>query len=114
MGGLSIIPRLVAYIVIWLLTPRGFNHVVLTEDDLILMYCLINKVRVNWVSVIKEQLFRIRKKPGFQVPYVVLLSSFIEYYEVNVENELVEKVKAHSEIIVATSNKIGFKKVNEN
>jgi len=35
-GGLSVILRLVAYIVIWLLTPRGFNHVVLTEDDLIL------------------------------------------------------------------------------
>jgi len=62
-GGLSIIPRLVAYIVICLLTPRGFNHVVLTEDDLILMYCLINKIKVNWISVIKKQLFRIRKKP---------------------------------------------------
>ena len=64
-GGLSIIPRLVAYIVIWILTPRGFNHAVLTEDDLILMYCLINKIKLNWVSVIKEHLFRIRKKPEF-------------------------------------------------
>jgi len=53
-GGLSVIPRLENYIVIWLLKPRGFNHVVLTEDDLILMYCLINKIKVNWVSVIKE------------------------------------------------------------
>ena len=86
----------------------------LTKDDLILMYCLINKIKVNWVSVIKEQLFRIRKKPEFRIPYVVLLSSFIEYYEVNVENELVEEVKAHSEITVATLNKIGLKKVNEN
>jgi len=60
-GGLSIIPRLVAYIVIWLFRPRGFNHVVLTEADMILMCCLINKMKVNWVSVIKEQLFRIRK-----------------------------------------------------
>jgi len=31
-----------------------------------------------------------------------------------VENELVEEVKAHSEITVATLNKIGLKKVNEN
>ena len=45
--GLFIIPRLVAYIVIWLLTSRGFNHVVLAEDDLILMYCLINKIKVK-------------------------------------------------------------------
>jgi len=33
---------------------------------------------------------------------------------VNVENELVKEVKAHSEITVATLNKIGLKKVNEN
>jgi len=64
-GGLSVIPRILAYIVIWLLTPSGFSHVVLTEDYLILMYCLINKIKVNWVSVIKEQLIRIRKKLEF-------------------------------------------------
>jgi len=43
-----------------------------------------------------------------------LISSFIEYYDIDVENELSEEVKAHSEIIVATLNKIGLKKVNEN
>ena len=100
-----------AYIVIWLLTPRGFNLVVLTEDDLILIYCLIDKIKVNWVSVIKEQLFRIRKKLEFRIPYAILLSSFIEYYEINVEDELVEEVKAYREI---TLTKIGLKTVNEN
>jgi len=113
-GGLSVIPRILAYIVIWLLTPRGFNHVVLTEDDLILMYCLINKIKVNWVSVIKEQLFCIRKKLEFRIPYAILLSGFIEYYDIDVKNELVEEVKAHSEITVATLPKIGLKKVNDN
>jgi len=43
-----------------------------------------------------------------------MLSSFIEYYEINVENELVEEVKAYSEITVATLTKIGLKKVNKN
>jgi len=114
MGGLSIIPRLLSYIVIWILTPRGFNHAVLTEDDLILMYCLVNKIKVNWVSVIKEQLVRIRKKSEFKIPYAILISSFIEYYDIDVENELNEEVKAHSEITVATLNKIGLKKVNGN
>ena len=38
----------------------------------------------------------------------------IEYYDIDVENELIEEVKAHSEITVATLNKIGLKKVNEN
>ena len=86
----------------------------LTEEDLIMMYCLVNKIKVNWVSVIKEQLVRIRKKPEFRIPYAILISSFIEYYDIDVENELSEEVKAHSEITVATLNKIGLKKVNEN
>jgi len=112
-GRLSIIPRLLSYIVIWILTPRGFNHDVLTEDDLILMYCLVNKIKVNWVSVIKE-LVRIRKKSEFKIPYAMLISSFIEYYDIDVENELSKEFKAHSEITVATLNKIGLKKVNGN
>ena len=86
----------------------------LTEDDMILMYCLVNKIKVNWVSVIKEQLVRIRKKPEFKIPYAMLISSFIEYYDTDVENELSEEVKAHSEITVATLNKIELKKVNGN
>jgi len=93
-GGLSVIPRILAYVVIWLLSPRGFNHVVLTEDDLILMYCLINKIKVNWVSVITEQFFCIRKKLEFRIPYAILISGFIEYYDIDVENELVEEVKS--------------------
>jgi len=36
-GGLAATPRMLAYIVIWLLTPPGFNHATLTEEDLILM-----------------------------------------------------------------------------
>jgi len=78
------------------------------------MYCLVNKIKVNWVSVIKEQLVRIRKKPEFKIPYAMLISSFIEYYDIDVENELSEEFKAHSEITVATLNKIGLKKVNGN
>ena len=113
-GGLSIIPRLLSYIVIWILTPRGFNHAVLTEDDLILIYCLVNKIKVNWVSVIKEQLVCIRKKSEFKIHYAILISSFIEYCDIDVENELNEEVKAQSEITMAILNKIGLKKVNGN
>ena len=51
-GGLVATLRILAYIVIWLLTPRGFNHSTLTKEDLILMYCLMTKIKVNWVNVI--------------------------------------------------------------
>jgi len=38
----------------------------------------------------------------------------IEYYDIDVENELVEEVNAHSEIIITTLSKIGLKRVNDN
>jgi len=34
--------------------PRGHNHVVLTEEDLILMHCIMNRVKVNWIHVMKD------------------------------------------------------------
>jgi len=46
-GGLALTPRILAFIVIWLLTPRDFNHVVLMEEDLILMYYFMSKIKVN-------------------------------------------------------------------
>ena len=72
-GGLAATPRILAYILIWVLTLRGFNHATLTEDDLILMYCLMNKIKVNWVNVIREHLFKVGKKLEYRIPYVILL-----------------------------------------
>ena len=112
-GWLVVTPRILAFTVIWLLTPRGFNHAVLTKEDLMLMYCLMEKIKVNWVSVIKEHIIKIRKKLEYHIPYVVLIFHFIEYFEIDVEDEVVETMKAQNEITVVTLNKIGLKKIND-
>ena len=112
-GGLVVTPRILAFIVIWLLTPRGFNHVVLTEEDLMLMYCLLGKIKVKWVSVIKKHIIKIRRKIEYKILYVILISHFIEYFEIDVEGEVVETVKAQNEISEATLRKIGLKKAND-
>jgi len=78
-----------------------------------LKYCLISKIKVNWINVIKEHVFKIKNKPEYHIPCVVLIFNFIEYLE-DVEEEVVKAVKAQNEIIVATLNKIGLKKVNDN
>jgi len=105
--------RILAFIVIWLLTPRGFNHAVLTEEDLMLMYCLMGKIKVNWVSVIKEHVIKIKRKVEFRIPYVVLISHFIDYFEIDTNGEVVELVKAHNEVTKTTLSKIGLIKVND-
>jgi len=92
-GGLAATPRILAYIVIWVLTPRGFNHATLTDEDLIIMYCLMNKIKVNCVNVIREHLFKVGKKLEYRIPYVILLLQFIGYFEIDVESEVVEEIK---------------------
>jgi len=47
-GNLNLTRRLVAYIIAWQIIPRGTNHVVLHEEDLILLYCIMNLIKVNW------------------------------------------------------------------
>jgi len=48
-GGLRLNERLMAFIVTWMLTPRGSNHDVLTEEGLVFIYCIMNKVKINWI-----------------------------------------------------------------
>ena len=81
------------------------------EEDLILMYCLMNKIKVNWVNVICEHLFKLGKKLEYCIPYVILLSQFIEYFEIDVESEFVEEIKALNQITTANFTKIGLKKM---
>ena len=50
-GGLKLYERLLALFVTWILTPRGSNHSVLTEEDLIYIYYIMNKVKINWIHI---------------------------------------------------------------
>ena len=49
-GGLKLYERVFALIVTWILTPRGSNHYVLTEEDLVYIYCIMKKVKINWIQ----------------------------------------------------------------
>ena len=57
-GHLNLTPRLVAYIIAWQLIPRGTNHAVLHEEDLILLYCIMNQIKVNWVFIVNEHMLK--------------------------------------------------------
>jgi len=51
--GLKLNERLVAFIVSWILTPRGSNHSTFFGGDLLLIHCIMNKVKINWIHTIK-------------------------------------------------------------
>jgi len=110
-GGLKLNERLIALIMTWMLTPRGSNHSVLTEEDLVYMYCIMNKVKINWIHIIKEYMQKSMRLSDYHYPYVVLISKFLNYFEVDLEEEQTEVVKSSLEMNNGSLSKMGFTKI---
>ena len=110
-GGLKLDERLLALIVTWILTPRGSNHSVLTEEDLVYIFCITNKIKINWIHIIKEHMQKATRLGDYHYPYAVLVSKFLLYFEVNLEDETSELVKSTQELNNGSLNKMGFTKV---
>jgi len=53
-GGLKFEERLLVIIIAWQHTPRESNHVLLNECDLIMVHNTHNKIKINWIYVIKR------------------------------------------------------------
>ena len=91
-GGLKVDQRLLAMIVTKIIVPRGSNHSTLNEGDLILMYCIQNNIQVDLIYVICDHMLKAKRLTDFRLPYVVLVSKFIEYFGIDVEDELEESI----------------------
>jgi len=61
----------------------------------------------------KKHINKAKKFTDYTIPNVVLVSKFIEYFDVDLDDELTEVVKAHNEITCATLHEIGLKRVND-
>ena len=81
--GLKLNERLIAFIVSWILTPRGNNHSTLSEEDLVLIYCIMNKIKLNWIHIIKDHMQKAIRLCDFRYPYAILITKFLQYFEVD-------------------------------
>jgi len=97
-GGLKLNERNITFIVSWMLTPRGSNHYVLIEEDLVLICCIMKNIKVNWIHVFKEHMQKFTRLSDYHFPYVVLIYKFLQYFEVDLEEELSKVVKPSLEI----------------
>jgi len=110
-GGLKLDERLVSFIISWMVTPRGSNHSTLSEEDNVLIYCIMHKVKLNWIHIFKDHMQKSTRLSDYHYPYVVLISNFLHYFEVDLEEELSEIVKPTSEINNGTLSKMRFTKI---
>ena len=111
-GGLKLDERLLALIVTWILTPRGSNHSVLIEEDLVYIYCIMKKIIINWIHIIKDHVQKAMRLSDYHYPYAVLISKFLLYFEVNLEDESSELVKSTQEMNNGSLSKMGFTKIS--
>ena len=110
-GGLKVNERLLAMIVNKVLVPRGSSHSTLNEDDLILMYCIQHNIQVDWIFVMRDHMLKAIRLSNFRLPYVMLVSKFIEYFGVDVSDELEEASGDMHQIGTPILHKCGFTKV---
>jgi len=87
-GKLAITPLILKLLIVWIITPRGCNHATFTKEDLMLLYCLINRVKVNWVFTIKNHMIKLERLTDYKLPYAILISRMLEFFEVDLEHEL--------------------------
>jgi len=111
-GGLKLDERLIAFIVSWIIPPRGSNHSTLYEEDLLLIYCIMNKVKLNWIHIFKDDMQKAIRLSDFHYPYAIVISKFLHYFDVDIEEELAEIIKPSSEINSGSLSKMGFTKIS--
>ena len=71
----------------------------------------MNNVKINWIHIIKEHMQKLISLSVYHYPYVVLISKFLHYFEVDLEEEQSEIVKTSNEINNGSLSKMGFTKV---
>jgi len=71
----------------------------------------MHKVKLNWIHIFKDHMQKSTRLSDYHYSYAVLISKFLNYFEVDLEDELFETVKSLSEINNGSLSKMGFTKV---
>nr|KYP32437.1 hypothetical protein KK1_046895 [Cajanus cajan] len=97
-GGMKKISRLISFIIAWTIKPRLHNHAQMSRDEILLMHVIKKKIKIDWVSVMKDCMWKARRKEDGPIPYALLLSRIFEKAGVDLKGE--------KKIILHASNKI--------
>jgi len=74
----------------------------------------MKKIKINWIHIIKEHMQNAMRLSDYHYPYAVLVSKFLLYFEVNLEDETSELVKSTQELNNGSLSNMGFTKVGGN
>jgi len=97
-GGLKMDERLIHYLIVWILCPRGTNHAQCSEADLLIMYTILNRVSIKWSSLILDTMLKAKRYPQYPLPYSLLISRICEYKGIDTTGELCQSTLRANEI----------------
>nr|KYP31669.1 hypothetical protein KK1_047877 [Cajanus cajan] len=93
-GGMKKNSRLISFVIAWMLKPRLHNHAQMSRDDILLMQVIKKKIKIDWVSVVNDCMWKARRKEDGPIPYALLLSKIFENPGVDLEGE--RKILLHA------------------
>ena len=111
-GGLIAKDRMLVYLITYILTPRSSNHAQVTDNDLQIVYGLKSGIQVNWVLLIENIMLKSLRLVDYVFLYVVLASRFIDYFHIDVFNEIVDFTRASNEKTKRHLKKLGMRFVD--
>ncbi|KOM56025.1 hypothetical protein LR48_Vigan10g191700 [Vigna angularis] len=100
---------MIHYLIVWILCPRATNNVQCSEQDLLLLYGLLNHIHIDWPTLISDTMVKAKKYNSYHFPYALLISQILKYKGVSVESELTHAIQAiDTEIGETTFRQMGF------
>ncbi|KOM50036.1 hypothetical protein LR48_Vigan08g086300 [Vigna angularis] len=93
-GGFKVEEQMIHYLIVWLLCPRATNHAQCLEQDLLLLYGILNHIHIDWPALISDTMLKAKKYNSYHFPYALLISRILEYKGVSVEGELTQAIQA--------------------
>ncbi|XP_022638142.1 uncharacterized protein LOC111241882 [Vigna radiata var. radiata] len=109
-GGLKMEERLLHYLIVWLLCPRGSNHAQCSETDLIIMYRILQSIPLNWPHLFQTIMFKAKRLDAAPLPYPLLVSQICVYKGVDISNEHYESVLLGHRVGDNSLRQMGFLK----
>ncbi|MED6129913.1 hypothetical protein PIB30_112651, partial [Stylosanthes scabra] len=106
--------RTLLYLVTYVLEPRVSGHGNVADEDLVLMWAIINEIKINWPFLILHHMLRIKgKDTSGGIGYLCLWTRIFNHLGVDVSNENVKHLNARCEINDATLHHMGRGKEEE-
>ena len=68
-------------------------------------------MQVDWIFVLCDHMLKAKRLRNFRLPYVILVSKFIEYFGIDVEDELKDSTGLLNHTSNQNLHKMGFLKV---